>query len=53
MSIYTYGPWHRWWAWRPVRTWAHGWVWLRTVERRRWAADVCGCPEGWTYRLPA
>ena len=29
----TYGPWHRWFAWYPVRTRQHGWRWLRTVER--------------------
>lgn len=29
------GPWHRWFAWRPVDTVTHGWIWLRVVERRR------------------
>lgn len=29
------GPWHRWFAWRPVNTVTHGWKWLRPVERRR------------------
>ena len=29
------GPWHRWFAWRPVNTITHGWVWLRTIERQR------------------
>lgn len=28
----TTGPWHHWFAWRPVRTEQHGWRWLRTVE---------------------
>jgi len=27
------GPWHRRFAWRPVRTRQHGWRWLCTVER--------------------
>lgn len=29
------GPWHDWFAWRPVRTYDERWVWLRTVRRRR------------------
>ena len=27
----TIGPWHRWFAWRPVLTEQHGWRWLRVV----------------------
>jgi len=27
--------WYRWFAWRPVNTLDRGWVWLRTVNRRR------------------
>lgn len=30
------GPWHRWFAWRPVSTVDRGWVWLRRVSRRRY-----------------
>ena len=30
-----YGPWHRWFAWRPVQTVDRGWRWLRFVQRRR------------------
>lgn len=26
--------WHRWFAWRPIRTWDHRLVWLRFVYRR-------------------
>ena len=29
------GPWHPWFAWRPVNTITHGWVWLKTIERQR------------------
>lgn len=29
------GPWHRRFAWRPIRTIDRGWVWLRPVWRRR------------------
>lgn len=32
----SYGPWHRWYAWRPVQTEQHGWRWLRTVQRARY-----------------
>lgn len=35
MAGATYGPWHRWFAWFPVRTLQHGWRWLRQVERRQ------------------
>jgi hypothetical protein len=28
------GPWHRWFAWRPVRTFDMRLVWLRWVGRR-------------------
>lgn len=30
------GPWHRWFAWRPVSTVDRGLVWLRVVNRRRY-----------------
>lgn len=51
MPIFTHGPWHRWFAWKPVNTWTHGWRWLTVVERRRWSADVPGCAYGWDYRI--
>lgn len=50
MSVFHYGTWHQWFAWRPVNTVLHGWAWLRMVERRRWFADVPGSPDGWDYR---
>jgi hypothetical protein len=28
------GDWHRWFAWKPVRTWDHRLVWLRMVRRQ-------------------
>jgi hypothetical protein len=28
------GPWHDWYAWRPVQTYDQRWVWLRKVRRR-------------------
>jgi hypothetical protein len=30
------GPWHWWFAWRPVRLVDGRWVWLRRVMRRLW-----------------
>jgi len=30
------GPWHRWFAWRPVQTVDRGWRWLVPVWRRRY-----------------
>ena len=50
MSIFTYGPWHRWFAWHPVRTDWHGWRWLTTVYRRGWIADMPGDAHGWHYK---
>lgn len=35
MSIFRYGPMVPFFAWRPVNTRDAGWVWLRTVARRR------------------
>lgn len=47
------GPWHRWFAWRPVKTEQHGWRWLRTVERALSYPPI-GVPFApdpwWTYR---
>ena len=45
-----YGPWHRWFAWRPVKTDWHGWRWLTTVERRYWIGQHPATPTGWDYR---
>lgn len=46
-----YGPWHRWFAWHPVRTDWHGWRWLVTVERQYWRGWADGAiPQGWDYR---
>lgn len=39
--------WSSWFAWRPVRTVARRWVWLRPVYRRqKWLY------EGWEYVDP-
>ena len=49
----SYGPWQRWFAWYPVRTWRHGWRWLRTVERRQLTIPTFspyGNPHLWVYR---
>jgi hypothetical protein len=29
------GPYHEWFAWRPVQTYDRGYVWMRYVWRRR------------------
>ena len=55
MNTTTYGPWHRWFAWHPVRTEQHGWRWLRTVERRRHypaatLPPLIGAQPGWEYK---
>lgn len=42
-----YGPWHEWFAWRPVKTDWHGWKWLKTLERRMWRG---GGFDGWDYQ---
>lgn len=47
------GPWHRWFAWHPVRTEQHGWRWLRTVERRQLTGPTFSpleSPHLWIYR---
>ena len=48
----TYGPWHRWFAWYPVRTRQHGWRWLRAVERAlHYPPDIPCAPDPyWVYR---
>lgn len=45
-----YGPWHPWFAWRPVRTLWHGWRWLTRIKRRRWVGDAPYSVTGWEYR---
>lgn len=32
-AVMSIGPWHRWFAWRPVWTMQTGWLWLRMIER--------------------
>lgn len=47
------GPWHRWFAWRPVDTVTHGWAWLRNVERRRIQLKLFlpgPVDQAWQYR---
>lgn len=48
----SYGPWHYWFAWYPVRTEQHGWRWLRTVERAmHYPPDIpCAPSPFWCYR---
>ena len=53
MMADAYGPWHRWFAWYPVRTEQHGWRWLRTVERRQLTGPTFSpydSPHLWFYR---
>ena len=33
-------PWHRWFAWRPVRTYDRGWRWLVPLWRRRYQTKL-------------
>jgi hypothetical protein len=53
--------WHRWFAWRPVRTLGGRLVWWKFVDRRwdmdggYWHDDFSGYTQpsgGWEYRLP-
>lgn len=41
--------WHRWYAWRPVRTREDVWVWGEVVWRRRVSIGVFDTM--WVYRL--
>ena len=44
------GPWHYWFAWRPVNTHTYGWRWLRTVKRaRRYPPEHKGIYPYWVY----
>lgn len=48
------GPWHAWFAWRPIWTRDTGWRWLRKINRRRYQLhDYLPGPvsEWWEYRL--
>ena len=54
MSLHLYGPWHVWFAWHPVQTLAHGWKWLRRVQRRRWKTNPLypgPALSGWDYTI--
>ena len=54
MSLHLYGPWHAWFAWHPVPTGAHGWKWLRRVQRRRWTTNPTypgPIYTGWDYTI--
>ena len=47
------GPWHLWFAWRPVKTRQHGWRWLRYVQRAKHYPPllVPGAPAPyWVYQ---
>lgn len=52
------GPWHDWFAWRPVRTDDFGWQWCRKLRRRRCRAgyEVTGAfvveAVYWQYTRP-
>lgn len=52
MSGPFYGPWHDWFAWRPVKTRQHGWRWLTTVRRAlHYPADIPHAPDPyWVYK---
>jgi hypothetical protein len=41
-------PWHRWFAWHPVRV-GDEWVWLETIERQIICPELGGASE---YRFP-
>ena len=50
------GEWHRWFAWKPVRTYDQRLVWLRIVGRRCMQKHqyLQGGPDfSWQYALPA
>lgn len=51
MGRVEYGPYHRWFAWRPVDTLWHGWKWLCFVQRRRQftSSDCEGSSLRWEY----
>lgn len=45
------GPWHGWFAWRPVRTIDGRWSWLRRIYRRRFhlKPHLPGDGKWWIY----
>jgi hypothetical protein len=48
------GPWHNWFAWKPVQTYDMRWVWLRRVRRRciqKHEYLTGGADFWWQYRL--
>lgn len=53
MSLWTYGPTHRWFAWHPVWT-DCGWRWMRNLSRRRvyLGPSMPGTAEWWEYTMP-
>lgn len=46
MSVCRIGPWHEWFAWRPVDTYLYGWKWLCTVKRARLGLGLMYLPLG-------
>ena len=49
MSLFTYGPFVPFFAWRPVDTRDAGWVWLRRIRRRRCYVDEGPAGPFWDY----
>jgi hypothetical protein len=50
-------PWMPWFAWRPVSTLTHGWLWLCWIERQRIMCNSNGPVQTigysfWMYRKP-
>ena len=48
------GPWHEWFAWRPVETHDYGWTWMRWGWRQRYMKKPhLDRPDmrWWFYRL--
>jgi hypothetical protein len=46
-------PWHKWFAWKPVKTWDHRTVWLRNILRRpiQFKSNLDGpCVKGWWWQ---
>jgi hypothetical protein len=41
--------WNRWYAWFPIKTLDHQWIWLEAVERRYFNDGYSG--SGWLYRI--
>ena len=50
------GPWHEWFAWRPVRTYDHRLAWMTTVKRRRiqgheYLSHGAALDQWWQYAI--